>query len=270
MTPELAVATALLAGFFGSSHCLGMCGAIVVLFEGQAAHRPTAASWLRRFIYNFGRGCFYALLGSIAGIGGAVLTKVAGVEAGLLLLRFLAAVLVIAIGLNLVFDWQLTRFLESAGAGLWQKISRLARHVLPATTVPRAFAAGLIWGALPCGLVYSAVAIAATSGNAPVGALIMAAFWLGTLPALLLVGASAEVLNRFRQRGMPRRIAGIMVIVIGLAALLPFGTRSTSHEHHAALAAPVIREARSDVPAPSVPAASCESIRHRLCMPADQ
>ncbi len=237
------MATAVLAGFFGSSHCLGMCGAIVVLFEGPATSLPVPGAWLRRFLYNLGRGLFYAVLGGIAGVGGAVLTKVAGIETGLMLLRFLAAILVIAIGLNLLFDWQLTRFLESAGAGLWQKVSRLAKHILPATTPMRALAGGFVWGALPCGLVYSAVAIAATSGSASHGAVIMLAFWSGTLPALLLAGTSAGLLGRLRRRKILRQAAGIIVILIGLAAMMPFGSHRGAHEHHAATAFPPTMEA---------------------------
>jgi len=126
MTPELAFVAALLAGFFGSTHCIGMCGAVVVLFEGRASDATKSSAWVRRLTYNFGRLCFYALLGSVAGVSGAVLTKTLGVSQGLMLLRILAAALVIAIGLNLLFDWRLTRFLETAGTGLWSKLSQLA------------------------------------------------------------------------------------------------------------------------------------------------
>lgn len=241
MTIEFALGAALLAGFFGSTHCVGMCGAIVVLFEGPDSGHSSA--WPRRLTYNFGRGSFYALLGAIAGLTGTLLTKTTGVEQGLWFMRILAAALVIAIGLNLLFDWRLTRFLESAGSGLWQRMSRFARHVLPATTLPRAYAAGFIWGALPCGLVYSAVALSTTSGNALSGAAIMLAFWLGTLPTLLLVGTSAQILTRLRRRKMLRRIAGILVILIGLAALLPFTPSSGGHQHHSASAPLHIAEA---------------------------
>ena len=220
MNPEFAIIAAALAGFFGSGHCLGMCGAIVVLFEAPASAAGSAAggagAWLRRLSYNLGRGGFYVLLGGIAGISGAIVTQAAGFTPVLMLLRYLAAALVIAIGLNLVFDWQLTRLLESAGTGLWRRMSRLARHVLPANTVPRALGAGFIWGALPCGLVYSAVAIAMTSGTALTGATIMLAFWIGTLPTLLLAGASAAYLQQLQTSKLLRRIAGILVILIGL------------------------------------------------------
>ncbi len=229
MTPELAIVAALLAGFFGSTHCVSMCGAIVMLFEGRSATDDELNAWLRRILYNVGRLGFYMLLGSVAGAGGAVLTRTMGLSQGLLLLRLLAAGLVIAIGLNLLFDWRLTRFLETAGAGLWSQLSGLAKHVLPASTPGRALSVGFLWGALPCGLVYSAVAIAATTGNLAGGASIMLAFWFGTLPAMLAVGASAQRLQRWKSRKALRRLAGIVVILVGLAALTPFG--ATSHQH---------------------------------------
>ena len=234
MTQDLAIVAALLAGFFGSTHCIGMCGAVVVLFEGRSPDAANSGAWLRRLSYNVGRLCFYALLGSVAGVGGAVLTKAVGISQGLMLLRILAAALVIMIGLNLMFDWRLTRFLETAGSGLWSKLSPLAKYVLPADTPSRALSAGFLWGALPCGLVYSAVAIAATTGSLTGGAATMLAFWLGTLPAILLVGASAQQLNRFKSHKTLRRVAGFVVILIGLAALIPFGSSSSQHQHHAA------------------------------------
>ena len=234
MTFEAALIAAFVAGFLGSSHCVGMCGAVVVLFEGGAENQSRGA-WLRRCSYNLGRGSFYALLGAVAAVGGAVLTKTAGLEQGLLVLRWLAGLLVIAIGLNLLFDWRITRFLESAGAGLWKRMSALATRVLPATTVPRALGAGFIWGALPCGLVYSAVALAATTADPIGGATVMFAFWLGTLPVLLLIGESAQRLNRLKSNRTFRRIAGIIVILVGLAALIPMGQNSNNHHHHAAI-----------------------------------
>ncbi len=245
MTQDLAIVAALLAGFFGSTHCIGMCGAVVVLFEGRSPDAANSGAWLRRFSYNIGRLCFYALLGSIAGVGGAVLTKTVGVSQGLMVLRILAALLVVAIGLNLVFDWRLTRFLETAGTGLWSKLAPLAKYVLPADTLGRALSAGFLWGALPCGLVYSAVAIAATTGSLAGGATTMFAFWLGTLPAILAIGASAQQLNRFKSHKTLRRVAGIVVILIGLAALIPFGSTSSQHQHHSAVHLSLIPEMNS-------------------------
>ena len=219
MTAELLLPTAFLAGFFGGVHCIGMCGAVVVLFEQQ--NMTGAGHWMRRLLYNTGRLGFYALLGAIAGAGGAVLTQAAGVNTGLMLLRLLAGLIVIAIGLNLLFEWSATRFLEQAGAALWRRLSPLARFVLPVTTPGRALGAGFLWGALPCGLVYSAVALAATTGAPADGALVMMLFWIGTLPALLVAGTSAEWLNRVKRNVLARRMAGSIILVIGALALMP-------------------------------------------------
>ncbi|MDH4124383.1 MAG: sulfite exporter TauE/SafE family protein [Gammaproteobacteria bacterium] len=238
MSADAAIIAALLAGFFGSTHCIGMCGAIVTLLESPATTAARLDPWLRRSLYNLGRLVFYVLLGAIAGLGGAMLSKSSGVFFGLQALRLLAALLVIAIGLNLLFDWRLTRFLESAGARLWRHVSRLARYVLPASSPGRAFLAGMIWGALPCGLVYSAVAIAATTGTPPAGAAVMLAFGIGTAPAMLAVGASAERFGRLRGNKGLRRIAGLIVVLLGLAALAPFAKGSGDHAQHATLVEP--------------------------------
>lgn len=219
MNDQLLISAALLAGFFGGTHCIGMCGAIVVLFEQQ--HTGSGNLWVRRGLYNIGRLGFYALLGTVAGAGGAIITRVVGLNTGLMILRLVAGLLVIAIGLNLIFSWSAMRFLEQAGAGIWRRLSPFARHFLPITTPLSSLAAGFIWGALPCGLVYSAVAMAATSGSATNGAFVMLAFWAGTLPALILAGASAERLTRWKSNKVFRRVAGTVMIVIGLLALMP-------------------------------------------------
>ena len=218
MNSDVLLPAAFLAGLFGGAHCIGMCGAVVILYEQQGSR---VGSWRRRLSYNIGRLGFYALLGAVAGAGGAVLTKISGINTGLFILRFLAGALVIAIGLNLLFNWSATRFLEQAGAKIWQRLSPLAKHVLPVATSGRALGAGFLWGALPCGLVYSAVALAATSGSTAGGAAVMLAFWCGTLPALLFAGASAAKLSQLKSNANFRRIAGMIMIGIGMFAMLP-------------------------------------------------
>lgn len=235
MNIEITVLTAFIAGFFGSTHCIGMCGSIVVLLETSMSVASRPHAWLRRGLYNIGRLGFYLLLGTIAGAGGAVLTQTAGLSTGLITLRLLAAALVILVGLNLLFDWHATRFLETAGAGLWRRVSGFAKFVLPANTAARALAAGFLWGALPCGLVYSAVAMSASSGTVSGGATIMLAFWLGTVPALLAVGASAGRLQQLRSNRTLRRVAGLLVILLGLAALVPIANPAAGHAHHSAV-----------------------------------
>jgi sulfite exporter TauE/SafE len=237
MTLDLLLPVAFLAGLFGSGHCLGMCGPIGLLMENPQAQTAGFQSGVRRLIYNTGRGLFYVLLGAVAGAVGLVLTKVAGVGPGLSILRILAALLVIALGLNLLINLQVLGYLEKSGALLWRRLSPLARHVLPISTPARALGAGFIWGALPCGLVYSAVAIAATTGSAASGGLIMLVFWSGTLPALMLAGASASKLGQWTKNPTLRRFTGVMLLCVGIFALvMPYlhkGDADNGHQHGA-------------------------------------
>jgi len=229
---DLLLPAALLAGFLGSGHCFGMCGPVVLLLEGPG--RDVGSPWRRRLLYNLGRLAFYALLGAVAGAAGLVLTKIAGAQLALRALRLLAAMLVMAIGLNLLFELRLLAIVEKGGAAIWRRLSPLASHVLPATTAARALAAGFIWGALPCGLVYSVVAMAATSGELAAGAAVMTAFWLGTLPALLLAGTAAGRIGRLGGSRPLRRASGMLLIAIGgLALVMPYIGESRGHRHEA-------------------------------------
>ena len=242
MNAELLLPAAFVAGFFGSTHCIAMCGAIVVLFESQTTNEEKRRRFLQRVCYNTGRLGFYMLLGIVAGATGAILSKAAGVTAGLMIPRVLAAILVIAIGLNLMFNWNMTRFLEQSGAGLWRRLSPLLRHFLPVSTPGRAIGAGFLWGALPCGLVYSAVAMAATSGSAFGGSLVMLVFWLGTVPALLLAGTFAHKIGEWRSRRSLRRFAGAIMILIGLVALAPWWVQPAGHSHGDAIGGHAIHD----------------------------
>jgi len=209
---------AFLAGLLGSGHCLGMCGPVVVLLETDTASGGTPG-WLRRLTYNAGRASFYILLGAVAGGLGFVITRSLGLDIGLRVFRWLAAGLVIALGLSLAFNLNLLRGLESGGARLWQHIQPLAKRVLPIRSPTQAYAAGLLWGALPCGLVYSAVALAASTGRADGGALLMAAFWLGTLPSMLAAGRSARTLAQWSRNRRLRGVAGALIAGTGVLAL---------------------------------------------------
>ncbi len=129
-----------------------------------------------------------------------------------------ANVLLILIGGYLAGGTALVTRLEAIGRGPWQRISRLSGRVLPANTLPRALAAGAIWGWLPCGLAYSIIAIALVSGSAARGAGLMAAFGLGTLPTMLAAGWFLAH-RQFRGPAM-RRASGVLVMAFGVAGLV--------------------------------------------------
>jgi sulfite exporter TauE/SafE len=111
-----------------------------------------------------------------------------------------------------MLGWRpLVRAVESAGGRLWRRLQPLARHVLPAYTVPRALGLGLLWGWLPCGMVYAVLLTAAATGSSWQGAAVMAAFGLGTLPSLLALAAFTQRVRAHR-RLRSLRVAGAVLI----------------------------------------------------------
>ena len=138
----------------------------------------------------------------------------------------LSCLFLIGMGLYLLGLPWLVRPLEQGGQHLWRHIEPVSRRLFPVYTVPRALAVGLLWGFLPCGLVYSALATAFALGAADQGALWMAAFALGTLPNLLLAGwVGAGALQQLR-RASWRWLAGLLVAGWGISGLARLATLS--------------------------------------------
>lgn len=216
--PELSLLAALLAGLLGGVHCAGMCGGIVTAFSLQlpGARPHPAFHWAA----NLGRIASYALAGVIAGIvggGSLYLQQLFPVER---VLYLVAQLMLIALGLYLAGWWQGVLVLERAGGALWRKLQPAFSKLLPIRSVPGAFAAGMVWGWLPCGLVYSILITALASGSALHGGLTMLMFGLGTLPNLLAMGFFAERLKPWLQRAAVRITAGVILIAMGAVGLL--------------------------------------------------
>ncbi|MEL6302986.1 MAG: sulfite exporter TauE/SafE family protein [Pseudomonadota bacterium] len=233
MTLALVIA-ALVAGFAGSAHCAGMCGPIVSVFETTG--HGNGLDWPRRASYQIGRLLTYLAIGAVVGVIGVAAVRAGAPTQTALVLRTIAALALLLIGLRLSGALN-SNVLDRAGQTLWRSVAPLAKHVLPLSTPARALAAGMIWGTLPCGLVYAAAALAIGSGGPLQGAIVMAAFWLGTLPALLAIGG-------FAQRGLQgptRRLAGAFSVVMAIGALgmmlMPShshsdGTHESAHSVH--------------------------------------
>ena len=213
-TNSLPVVAAILIGWVGGVHCLGMCGGIVSALSMSVPQSQRPALLLA---YNAGRCLTYILLGALAGFLGYAGVSVLGL--GPKVLFALANLLLIGMGLYLMGWPMLVRPLEQGGQHLWRHIEPLARRFFPVTTPLRALMVGVAWGFLPCGLVYSALATAIAASNPLTGALWMAGFALGTLPNLMLAGwMGAGLLNRLRQSSL-RWLAGALVVAWGLYGL---------------------------------------------------
>lgn len=213
---EFSLFTALLAGLLGGVHCVGMCGGIVAAFSFRAD--GTQPPFRLHLAYNLGRIFSYAMFGALAGALGASL-KLATFLPAQTLLYVLAQVVMILLGLYLAGLNRWVLVFERAGGALWRVVQPLFRRLLPVRSLPQALLAGMAWGWLPCGLVYSVLVSALAAGSATSGAALMLAFGLGTLPNLLGMGLFARQLQPFMQRLWVRRAAGLMVAGFGVWGL---------------------------------------------------
>jgi len=203
-----------ITGFVGSAHCVGMCGGISGLFAVNANVASLRAQFTKAIAYNLGRILTYAIIGAAVAVLGK--SAVASIPALMAPIRLASGVLIVFVGLQLAFGWRILAPLENAGARLWKRIAPAAQGLVPVNTIPQALGLGLIWGWLPCGLVYAALAWSLTAGNARDGALLMLGFGIGTLPALLAAGNAMHVLQHWVRAPRVRTAAGMMIIAFGL------------------------------------------------------
>lgn len=213
--PDSGYLALFLVGLLGGTHCVGMCGGIVGALSMGAPGR-----WSMHLAYNAGRILSYTAAGAAAGALGAASMSLEGQMPVRLALYLLANLMLVALGLYLLGVTRALAFTERAGQHLWRRLQPLTRRFLPARTVAQALPLGLLWGWLPCGLVYSALASSLTAGSASRGALLMLLFGLGTLPNLLLAGILFARLNEFVRRPVVRTLSGLLVLGFGLYGLL--------------------------------------------------
>ena len=213
--PDSGYLALFLVGLLGGTHCVGMCGGIV-----GALSMGGTARWSMHLAYNGGRILSYAAAGAIAGALGAASMGLEGQVPARLILYFIANLMLVAMGLYLLGVTKALAFTEWAGQSLWRRLQPLTRRFLPVRSVVQAFPLGVLWGWLPCGLVYSALATALSTGSAGRGALTMLAFGLGTLPNLLLAGIVLARLNEFVRRPIVRTLSGLLVLGFGLYGFL--------------------------------------------------
>jgi len=211
MNGALTLGAALLLGLAASGHCLVMCGGISAALGIGTARDANGRPRPRLLIgYQLGRVGSYTLAGLLLGgvFGGLI-----GVLDGENLRRGLRIVAALALLLGAFVAFGRVRELGlGIGHRLWRHIAPLGRRLLPVSTLPRAFSFGMIWGFMPCGFVYTVLLIATLQLDATRSALTMAAFGLGTLPAMSLAAFGAQRFAGFSARPAARRIAGAALL----------------------------------------------------------
>ncbi|TBW59163.1 sulfite exporter TauE/SafE family protein [Marinobacter halodurans] len=221
MTGELLLdySSAFMIGLLGGVHCLGMCGGISASLSMAV---PVGASFRLRqsFLivgFNLGRIASYTLLGALLGL--LTTQAVAAWTALAPVLRTLAGLLLILMGLSLGQFWQGIQVVERIGAPVWRHLAPLTRRFTPVQRPSQALTLGLLWGWLPCGLVYSTLGWAALQPSVSSAALTMFSFGLGTLPAMLATGFAASRLQHWRQHRGFRQLVGVCLVIFGVWTL---------------------------------------------------
>jgi hypothetical protein len=225
MNGALTLGAAFLLGLAASGHCLVMCGGISAalgMASAKDARGRTRPALL--LTYQLGRIASYTMAGLLlAGmLGGLVsLLDIESVRRTLRVVSALALLLGALVAFGRVRDPGI-----GIGRWLWPKLAPLGRRLLPVKTLPRALAFGMVWGWMPCGFVYSVLLIATLQLDAGRGAMTMAAFGLGTAPALFIAAFGAERLKGLASRPAARHLAGS---VLAASALLTFAGPWVEH-----------------------------------------
>lgn len=226
MTIELFAA--LMMGLAGSLHCLGMCGGIVTAFSGSIKESNKQRQF--NLSYQLGRVITYAIAGAISGYLGAEFTSKGIIEFPLL--KTLSIVFLILFAFYLSGIWKVLTAFERIGQRVWKYIHPLGKRLLPLTSNRQCFLYGMVWGWLPCGLVYTALTFALTAGNAINGAIYMLLFGLGTMPMLLGIGLGTHALKDYLVRPWFKHLVAFLLLISAAWLIYQTFGPSVTHGHH--------------------------------------
>jgi sulfite exporter TauE/SafE len=223
---------AFVMGLFSTIHCLGMCGSIIGSLT--LSLKKEIRDHKRRLIpfvlsYNAGRILSYSLAGLIAGIAEQVFSSPFGSGHGHRVLQIISSLVMLGAGLHLAGWFPRFAYIEKFGSRFWKTIEPYGRRLIPVETLPKAFTFGMIWGWLPCGLVYTALALSATTGDIVRSTFTMLAFGLGTIPAVMTVGVMTSWMVKLSNLRGFRQLAGISFIILALLAAFPWINPMAKH-----------------------------------------
>lgn len=244
MTEWVSLFTAFSLGLLSSAHCVGMCGGIMGALTLAIPANAPRRRWQLLFSYNLGRIVSYCLMGLLLGFFAEGISQLGAAY----WLRLMAGLLLIAMGLYLADWWRGLVYLERMGRYLWAYLQPLSKGLMPVSTARKALMLGVIWGWLPCGLVYSALAYALSQAQPVAAAAVMLAFGLGTLPAVLASGFVVQQLTRLLQARHTRVGFAVLIILFGLWTLQGAHHNHAGHENHQ--------------PSPSDPTPTAEELHH--------
>lgn len=216
---------AFVMGLLSSLHCIGMCGSIIgsLTYSLKPELRNDKLKLFSIVLnYNLGRVFSYAVAGALAGMLEAFLSLPLSQGDAHRVLQLLSAIIMAGAGLYIAGWFPRFAYIEKMGSRLWKLIEPFGRRLIPVKNRTQAFLFGMVWGWLPCGLIYTALTLAATTGNVVHSSLTMLTFGLGTLPAVMGVGIMTTLLTRLYKSRQLKYIAGALFIIFALLAAFPW------------------------------------------------
>jgi sulfite exporter TauE/SafE len=201
------------AGFLGSAHCVGMCGGFVL----AASTAPGRGARLtRQLMYFTGKTLTYTIMGAAVGFAGSTVgSAFSGVQN---VISIGAGAVMLVLGLHLL--GVLGRLKGMGTLMNWPPFRVASRYLMQQRSVVGALGLGLLNGLLPCGLVYSLLAMAAATGTILGGALTMFVFGCATVPALLVLAWIGHLGARPAWQHRLHRASGVLVVVLGVITVL--------------------------------------------------
>lgn len=203
---------AILTGILSSTHCIGMCGGVVIFLSISSNNNKNFY-----YIYNFGRIISYFTIGIVSGIIGILINDF--FNKILLFLKLISNLAIINIGIYIIYNSKTLLFLEKLGFIAWNKIYKYINLFFPIKNVLQAIIIGFIWGFIPCGIVYNVLIWTINCGSIIKSSFLMLLFGIGTLPAMLLTGHSAILYKKAINNKLIKKILGFLLIFLGVIGI---------------------------------------------------
>ena len=178
--------------------------------------------------YQAGRIGSYSFAGALVGAFGGLLQASFDVDKAALAARSLAGLVLILAAVGVLSKWRPLSRLEVLGARIWKHLAPAARAI-PVGGLRSSLLLGMLWGWLPCGLVYSMLLVAALAGGPLMGAATMLSFGVGTAPAVLATGLLGGQVWRVAEARRLNLAAGSILLIFGLLTML---APLSGHAHH--------------------------------------
>jgi len=208
---EISLFSAFLIGIAGSLHCVGMCGGVVTALSFSIPKQKSTTAY--HINYHFGRILSYSIAGAATGALGQLFSH--QMQQGLNILQFISGIFILLLGLYIANWWRALTLLEQQGKKIWRHIAPISKRFLPLKSPIYALPYGFLWGWLPCGLIYSTLSWSLASGSAIQGALVMAFFGLGTLPALLALSNSNLFIKNLLTNQYIKQLVAVLLLLFG-------------------------------------------------------